>query len=134
MTGNDLGSVGSGPPQEGPRVVFREVQDDGLVEGLFDGRDSDPAVLFLHDPWCPISRRAYAEVEEVDATVLLLDVSAQRRLSKVVEEQTGVRHESPQLFVLVGGKPDWHASHGRITADAVETAISAALDASSVGG
>lgn len=40
-----------------------------------------------------------------------------RPLSLVVEEQTGVPHESPQVICLVGGRAVAQASHYDITAE-----------------
>jgi bacillithiol system protein YtxJ len=66
---------------------------------------------------------AYEEMERVDAEVHVVDVSEQRTLSKDVQARTGIRHESPQVFVMAGGAVQWHASHGRIRKDAVGDAI-----------
>ena len=81
------------------------------------------AVLFLHDPGCPTSRRASWEVGEVGGEVALLDVRSNPGLAGEVERRTGVRHESPQLIVLVGGRVFWHAAHRRVTAEAVRQAV-----------
>ena len=78
-----------------------------------------PALLFLHDPYCPISSMALEEVEEVDAEIGYVDVHRQHDLSRAVARLTGVRHESPQFFVLRDGKVQWSASHGRIRGDAI---------------
>ena len=81
------------------------------------------AVLFLHDPNCPTSRRASWEVGEVGGEVALIDVRAHPGLAREVERRTGVRHESPQLILLVDGRVAWHASHHRVTAKGVRQAV-----------
>ena len=43
-------------------------------------------------------------------------VQEDRPLSLVVAERTGVRHESPQVICLVGGRAAGRASHREITA------------------
>ena len=53
----------------------------------------------------------------------LLDVRGNSALAREVERRAGVRHESPQLIVLVDGRVAWHASHGRVTAKAVREAV-----------
>jgi bacillithiol system protein YtxJ len=83
---------------------------------------ADPAVLFLHDPGCPISRRAYREMAGVGGEAALLDVRANPALADEVERRTGVRHESPQAIVLADGRAVWSASHGGVTELAVRTA------------
>ena len=59
---------------------------------------SGVALLFLHDPSCPTSRRACWEVSEVGDEVALLDVRAHPGLGREVERRTMLRHESPQLI------------------------------------
>ena len=107
------------------RVTFHPVADVAALNAVFAGAADAPVALLLHDPWCPISASAYEEVEAVDGDVFIVDVSEQHDVSKAVEQLTGVRHQSPQMFVLKAGAPLWHASHGRIT----EAAVSAALEA-----
>ncbi len=55
----------------------------------------------------------------------LVDVRRHHALGQAVARRTGVRHESPQILVLVDGQVAWHASHGRITAVAVAEALAA---------
>lgn len=44
-------------------------------------------------------------------------VREDRPLSLAVAERTGVRHESPQVICLVGGRAAAHASHRDITGE-----------------
>src|SRR3712207_4270895 len=74
--------------------------------------NDETIVLFLHDPWCPISGRANGEMQRVDSVpIALVDVARQRDVSREVQRQTGIRHESPQVIVLRDGKAIWDASH-----------------------
>ncbi len=82
---------------------------------LFAEEDSGKRLLFLHDPWCPISARAARQVATFGKPVHLIDVSTQHDLRDEVELRTGIRHESPQAIVFADGRPFWFASHGRIT-------------------
>jgi bacillithiol system protein YtxJ len=50
-------------------------------------------------------------------------VQRAREVSREVEARTGVRHESPQALILRGGEAVWSASHWRVTAEAVESAL-----------
>jgi bacillithiol system protein YtxJ len=54
----------------------------------------------------------------------VLSVHASRALSTELATRFGIRHESPQALVLVGGKVVWHGSHYRATS----TSIAAALE------
>lgn len=55
--------------------------------------------------------------------VSLVDVARQRDLARRIAEQTGIRHESPQVLVLRDGVAVWSASHRAITAAAVAAAL-----------
>ena len=62
-------------------------------------------------------------MEEVKGDVSIIVVQKSREVSREVETRTGVRHETPQAFVLRGGEAVWSASHFDITTDAVEGAL-----------
>lgn|GEM_PF-257545 len=94
------------------------------LESLFTSSEQSQKLLFLHDPWCPISGAAAREVSELDGVVHLIDVSKRHDLSRAVESRTGVRHESPQFFVISGGRQIWNASHYDIQADDIRELLS----------
>ncbi len=102
---------------------IKPVASIAALDPLFAASRTTPTLLFLHDPGCPISRAAYKEVMRLDGEVPLLDVRGARALTRAVEERTGVRHESPQIFVLSGGQAVWSASHYAITTEAVANAV-----------
>lgn len=82
-----------------------------------------PQLLFLRDPWCPISQAADDEIRALGVAVPTIDVSVSHDLNKLVAQETGIKHESPQAIVIRNGQPSWHASHGRITRKAVSEAL-----------
>ncbi len=84
---------------------------------------SGSGVLFLHDPFCPISFMANRQVSKLGGTVHRLDVSSEHDLIREVEVRTGVRHESPQIFVFANGNTVWSASHMAIKTAAIESAL-----------
>jgi bacillithiol system protein YtxJ len=106
---------------------FAPLADAAALDAALARSHEAPVLLFLHDPHCPISRRAWGEMArlpaEATARAFLVDVSRQHALSDAVEERTGVRHESPQALVLRGGKAVWDASHFAITAEEVTDAL-----------
>ena len=55
-----------------------------------------------------------------------MDVRAERPLSQLIAARTGVRHESPQIIILRNGAVVWSASHGDITAGAIQRNFSTA--------
>ena len=74
------------------------------------------AVVYKHSTRCPISVLAASEVEEFadehpDVPVYVVDVIADRGLSREVAARLEVVHHSPQAIVLAHGRVVWHGSH-----------------------
>lgn len=105
---------------------FNQVSGVDALDALLERSRTEPVILFNHDPYCPVSARAFSQMERLDDEVMLIDVSRERSLTREIQGRTGVRHESPQVIVLRDGRPSWSTSHFEITADAVEDAASAA--------
>ncbi len=58
-----------------------------------------------------------------DSTLHLIDVIRSRPVSNYLADKAGVRHESPQIFVIKNGEVVWQASHGMVTADKLMKAL-----------
>jgi bacillithiol system protein YtxJ len=98
---------------------------ESLAE-LLSRSAQQPVVIFKHSTTCPISAVAYDEMEQFDGDVALVEVQSARELSRQIERQTGIPHESPQVLVLANGKVVWNASHWKVKAEAVAKAVSEA--------
>ncbi len=88
----------------------------------------DRVVIYKHSPICPLSARAFPQVRRFeeqwpDVPVYQVNVILRRKLAARIAEDLGVRHESPQVIVLTGGKPSWHASHMDVTTEGLAAAI-----------
>jgi bacillithiol system protein YtxJ len=88
----------------------------------------ETAILFKHSTRCPISAAARGEMERFmelhpEATVYTVDVNDATEASRYLAEKTGIEHQSPQVIVSRGGRPEWHANHFDIRADAVERQV-----------
>lgn len=99
-----------------------ETPDAAALEAVFG---SPRAVLFKHSTRCPVSAYVIDEVAEFAEThpewpVYVINVIEQRPLSNEASERLGVRHESPQAFILHHGRVQWHGSHNEVTADALD--------------
>jgi bacillithiol system protein YtxJ len=112
----------SSAPTGFAEATFVRVPDETELDRLFEQSHENSVVLYLHDPYCPISARAHGRMTDAGGDVHLIDVSRQHALNRAVEQRTGVRHESPQAFVLRDGKPVWYASHNRISTDSLSYA------------
>jgi len=102
---------------------FSPVSDASALEQLFERSGAEPVLLFKHSNSCPISARAYRQMQEVKVPISIIVVQDDRDLSREVATRTGVRHETPQALVLRNGQAVWAASHFDISADAVEQAV-----------
>ena len=81
-------------------------------------------LLYKHSPICNVSDTALNAVERFRAAhpelpVYVVDVIGDRPLSRRIEADLGVRHESPQALYLEAGTVRWHDSHFRITEQAL---------------
>ncbi len=102
---------------------FTRVDDINTLDEWFNRSHQKAVVLFKHSSPCPISSAAHREMKGVSAEVGLIVVQRAGDVSREVAARTGVRHESPQAFVLLNGQSVWTASHWNITADAVTDAL-----------
>lgn len=84
-------------------------------------------LLYKHSPTCSLSAIALDEMARFrashpDVPVEQLDVFADRPRCMAIETELGVRHESPQVLLVVDDRVVWHASHRRVTAASVAEA------------
>ena len=84
-------------------------------------------LLFKHSTTCPISAKAHQEfqsyVEENDASAAIVHVIEDRPVSNQIAEDFGIKHESPQIFLIKDGEVKWNTSHWKITKDAIKEAF-----------
>ncbi|WP_227935448.1 bacillithiol system redox-active protein YtxJ [Alkalihalobacillus deserti] len=91
-------------------------------------RQSGKHLLFKHSTTCPISANAHKEfqtfVEETSTSAAIVLVIEDKPVSNQIAEDLGIKHESPQIFLLEDGKVRWNTSHWKITKDSLKEAIS----------
>jgi len=102
------------------KARFKEIQNTEELAALIEKSNEQAIVLFKHSTTCPISAGVYQEISNADADINLIVVQRARDVSSAVAEKTGIRHESPQAFVVKNGKVVYHASHYDVTASDVE--------------
>lgn len=104
----------------------RPLTDLAALEGAIADSTLRPVLIFKHSPTCGISAQAYDEIatlSKIPADILVVDVWAARHVSTAIAERLRTRHESPQVLLVVGGRVVWSASHFRVTADAIRSAL-----------
>lgn len=91
--------------------------------------ESGKRLLFKHSTTCPISATAYSEfqsfLQEQSVPAAVIHVIEDRPVSNAVAERFGIKHESPQIFLLDDGQVKWHTSHWKITKDSITEAVKA---------
>ena len=101
---------------------YNEIDTLEQWKELLDASKEQSVVVFKHSTTCPVSANAlsefnqYLETESGDQTTYaLVKVIESRPVSNQIAEDTGVKHESPQIILLRDGKKYWTASHWSIT-------------------
>lgn len=112
-------------------ATYQILRSDEELEAFFETSHQRPALLFKHSLTCPISGTAFREYEKFlaersdseETGFGLIEIQNSRPLSAAVTERTGVRHESPQALLIRNGEVTWHASHFKIRADSLASAV-----------
>lgn len=90
------------------------------LESIFSASFNRPQIVLKHSRTCGISAHVLEQLTSgVDHEINVIVVQSHRDLSNLVEDRTGCRHQSPQLFVLSDGNPVYHATHYGIDCAAV---------------
>jgi bacillithiol system protein YtxJ len=107
-------------------VEVRSIQE--LNEALQESFNR-PVLLFKHSLTCPISSRAFNELQayldKADSNIgyRLINIQHAYEVSKEVASKLQIEHESPQAILIRNGREVWNASHYNITSSALEEAI-----------
>ncbi|HET9526497.1 MAG TPA: bacillithiol system redox-active protein YtxJ [Pyrinomonadaceae bacterium] len=102
---------------------FIRIDDRATLDNLISDSKHKTVLVFKHSNACPISARAYREMQKLEDRVNLIEIQAVPDLSREVESLTGIRHESPQVILLRDGKAVWNASHFDVNAASVSKAL-----------
>lgn len=112
------------PPVLTPLTHIADI--DRLLADSFER----PVMVLKHSRSCGTSAQAFDELQDHlsqaspdAARYAVVTVQTHRDVSQALASQLGVRHETPQALVLRNGQVAWHASHFRVTAQAIAAAI-----------
>ena len=110
-------------------AAFKEITKTEELSEIFNESCHRKVILFKHSTTCPISGRAWGEVQNYikessdEALVVMIKVIESRPVSNLVTETLGVQHQSPQVLILEKNQVLWHASHQQITQDRIKKAL-----------
>ncbi len=112
---------------EVPDLSLTPLTDEAKLEAALAHSYQEPILLFKHSQWCGISHRVREDVLQVAAKrsvpVYEVVVQAARSLSDAIAHRLGIRHETPQAFVIYQGQVVFHASHYAVTPDAINKTL-----------
>jgi bacillithiol system protein YtxJ len=108
---------------------LRRLDSIGQIDSVVDESRKGPVLIFKHSVTCGLSAQAYDEVlnslhDLNQLAAYVVCVQTERAVSSAVAQRFAIRHESPQLLVLVGGHVHWTASHFRVNESAIRRALS----------
>lgn len=98
------------------------------LDAIFERSHHEPVVLFKHSMACGISAHVLEmTASDIEGELNVIFIQQNRDLSNEVASRTGYTHQSPQVFVLVDGKPVYHATHYGIDPRAIADHVLAAV-------
>lgn len=94
------------------------------LEEIRNRSTTKPQVIFKHSIRCGISSMALSRLERtytpMNADFYLLDIISYRSLSGMIASAFDIRHESPQVLVIINGKCVYDESHSGINMEEIE--------------
>ena len=109
---------------------MREMTSVDELQALLEQSHDEGVFIFKHSTRCPISGAAHDRVVawlkskgEAAPRVFLVKVIEARPLSNAIADRLHIPHQSPQMILVRNGLPLWDASHGGITANALDNAL-----------
>lgn len=112
--------------------LLQPLTEPDMLDAWIARSQREPVLIFKHSTTCGTSAAAREEVEHFVAQTGnappcgLVVVQTHRALSNAVAAILDVPHHSPQIFLVIDGHARWHASHWRITSQALAEAVAAA--------
>lgn len=110
-------------------VELNELQTTEDLEQLWDKSTEKPVLLFKHSTTCPISAGAFKEYNsfldaaEDNLNGYMVKVIENKEVSNEIADQTNIKHESPQIFLIRNKEVLWNTSHQKITVDSIKDAL-----------
>jgi len=103
--------------------------DEQQLQSVMVASEERPQLLYKHSHTCGICFMAKKEIDstfealEEQADMNFVNVIKARGVSNAIAQQTGIRHESPQVLLIDDRDVIWHASHHSIKGSAILEAL-----------
>jgi bacillithiol system protein YtxJ len=109
-------------------MSMRTINSSEDLDGILEESRRAPVWLLKHSLICPLSDYGKRECESFASSVgdagtfAMIEVQNARDVSEEVVQRLGVRHETPQVLLVIGAEAKWHASHWEISVSALAEA------------
>lgn len=123
---DSIGNLFSAEDQPKNKFHWKELTFEDDVSDVMQMSNEKTQVIYKHSSRCATSYFALKNVESISAEnqeqadFHMVDVISHRPVSMHIAEKLGIRHESPQLFVIRDGEVVWNGSHNQIQAEVLE--------------
>ncbi|QKY71037.1 bacillithiol system redox-active protein YtxJ [Lentibacillus sp. CBA3610] len=110
-------------------VELKDLESKDELVQAWEQSKENPVLFFKHSTTCPISAEAFKQYQTYlesagdDLDAYMVKVIENRDISNQIAEETDVKHESPQIFLIHNKEVLWHTSHSKITKDSINEAL-----------
>lgn len=108
-------------------AIFDHITSSEQLDRLIQESYGHPVAIVKHSNTCGISANIMYNLRDIDGEINVIVVQDHRDVSNAAEVRFGHRHQSPQAFVIVDGKPVYHATHYGIDPERIEAALKAGV-------
>lgn len=107
------------------RYILKRIKSIASWRTLLEKSTDQPFLLFKLSMTCFSSISAKKELQalQTELPIYVVIVQLDRDVSNAIEQDLGVKHESPQLLILKDGRGIWQATHYHIKKSTVYEAI-----------
>lgn len=123
---SSIGNLFGAESQQKTGFKWNALNSEQELSDILQTSNRKTQVIYKHSSRCATSYFAQKNVESVSADkqkqadYYIIDVIGQRPLSMHIANELGIRHESPQLFIIEDGEVVWNGSHNQIQAEVLE--------------
>lgn len=107
---------------------WNKLISDAQLAEIKEESTKHPVLIFKHSTTCSISAMALSRMErnwsdQLGVKPYYLDLLANRPISKRIETEFGIEHESPQVLLIRNGECVYDASHMAISFAGLQQAV-----------
>lgn len=102
-------------------MKWNKIESEAQWQQILEDSKNTLQLIYKHSTRCSISSVVKGRLERAGAPADIdfhyLDLINFRSVSNRIAEDTGIRHESPQILLIKDGKCIYHESHTAINMD-----------------